>query len=191
VFTQMAESILSSGARSLQVYLARGARGGAALFLLLSALAVPARAKTAQTAAAEPPAAPSFDLPARSGNVSLAGLRGKVVLVDFWASWCGPCRQSFPWMSAMAERYGANGFAVVAIDLDKDRALAEAFLRQLAPPFTVAFDPAGKTAEAFGVSTMPSSYLVNRAGRLVYSHPGFTLKDADAVEMRIKEEVSK
>lgn len=187
----MSGPILSSGAGSLPRFLARGGRGGAALCLLLLTLAAPAPAETARPAAAEPPAAPSFDLPGRSGNVSLESLRGKVVLVDFWASWCGPCRQSFPWMSAMTERYGANGFAVVAIDLDKDRALAEAFLRQLAPPFTVAFDPAGKTAEAFDVATMPSSYLVNRAGRLVYSHPGFTLKDADAVETRIKEEVSK
>jgi cytochrome c biogenesis protein CcmG, thiol:disulfide interchange protein DsbE len=164
-------------------------RGGVALLLLLS-LAVPARARTARGMAADPPAAPSFELPTRTGTVALAALRTKVVLVDFWASWCGPCRQSFPWLSAMAERYGASGLVVVAINLDKDRALAEAFLRQLSPPFTVAFDPAGKTAVAFDVQTMPSSYLVSRTGRLVYSHAGFDRKDTGTFEKQIQEEIA-
>ena len=168
------------------------AMGGAlALLLLLLSLAVPVRAGAARTEGGEPPLAASFELPTRSGTVALDALRGKVVLVDFWASWCGPCRQSFPWLSTMSERYGAKGLVVVAINLDKRRALAETFLRELPPPFTVAFDPVGKTAEAFDVSTMPSSYLVNRAGRLVYSHAGFYLKDADAFEKHIQEEVSK
>jgi cytochrome c biogenesis protein CcmG/thiol:disulfide interchange protein DsbE len=156
------------------------------LFVLVLSLAVPARA-------AEPsslPGAPSFDLPARTGTVALDSLRGKVVLVDFWASWCVPCRQSFPWLGTMSERSGAKGLVVVAIDLDKDRGLAEKFLSELAPPFTVAFDPAGKTAEAFHVRTMPSSFLVSRTGLLVYSHAGFHPKDVEGFEKRIQEEVS-
>ncbi|HZF09007.1 MAG TPA: TlpA disulfide reductase family protein [Thermoanaerobaculia bacterium] len=159
--------------------------------LLLLALAVSAPARTARGGTVDPPAAPRFELPTRTGTVALDALRTKVVLVDFWASWCGPCRQSFPWLSAMSARYGESGLVVVAIDLDKDRSLAETFLHELAPPFTVAFDPAGKTAEAFDVQTMPSSYLVNRAGRVVYSHPGFDRKDTEAFEKHIQEEVAK
>jgi thiol-disulfide isomerase/thioredoxin len=140
---------------------------------------------------ADPPLAASFELPTRTGTVALAALRTKVVLVDFWASWCAPCRQSFPWLSTMSERYAENGLVVVAINLDKDRDLAQAFLRQLSPPFIVAFDPAGKTAEAFAVTAMPSSFLVSRTGRLVYSHPGFDLRDAGTIEKQIQEELSK
>lgn len=91
----------------------------------------------------------------------------------------------------MSERYGPQGLVVVAINLDKDRRRADEFLRELSPPFLVAFDPEGKTAEAFDVQAMPSSYLINRAGRLVLSHKGFDRKDADAFENRIKEEVLK
>jgi cytochrome c biogenesis protein CcdA/thiol-disulfide isomerase/thioredoxin len=119
------------------------------------------------------------------------GLRGKVVLVDFWASWCVPCRKSFPWMSALSEREAARGLVVVAINLDKSREPAEAFLRELSPPFTVAFDPAGKTAEAYNVSAMPSSYLINRDGQIVFSHAGFDPRDTAAIETKIKEEVAK
>jgi peroxiredoxin len=93
-------------------------------------------------------------------------------------------------MSAMSERYGAKGLVVVAINLDKNRALAETFLREFSPPFTVAFDPAGKTAEAFDVQTMPSSYLVNRAGQLVYSHAGFKPADTETFEKQIQEELA-
>jgi cytochrome c biogenesis protein CcmG, thiol:disulfide interchange protein DsbE len=163
----------------------------AALLLLLLSLAVPAGAKTARGASPEPPIAASFELPTLTGTVALDGLRTKVVLVDFWASWCGPCRQSFPWLSTMSERYGENGLVVVAINLDKDRELAQAFLRQFSPPFTVAFDPEGKTAEAFKVTAMPSSFLVSRSGRLVYSHPGFDLREAGTIEKQIKEEIAK
>ena len=139
---------------------------------------------------AAPSPAPGFELPTASGTVALDALRGKVVLVDFWASWCGPCRQSFPWLGKVAERYEAKGLVVVAIDLDKDRTLAERFLREQKPPFTVAFDPAGRAAEAFGVETMPSSFLVNRAGQVVYSHPGFYPQDVDTFEKRIEDEVA-
>jgi len=155
--------------------------------LLLLSLAAPAL----RGAAADPPLAAPFDLPTSTGHVVLDSLRTKVVLVDFWASWCAPCRQSFPWMSTMAERYGPRGLVVVAINLDKQRWQAERFLRELAPPFLVAFDPAGKTATAFDVRAMPSSYLINRSGQLVFAHRGFDPKDTNAFESRIAEEVLK
>ena len=135
--------------------------------------------------------APPFTLPTGSGTVSPESLQGKVVYVDFWASWCIPCRQSFPWMATMAGKYGAKGFAVVAINLDKSREAADAFLAKYPPSFTVAFDPAGKTAEQFGVRAMPSSFLIDRNGKIVWSHEGFQPSRAQAMEERIAEELSR
>ena len=80
----------------------------------------------------------------------------------------------------MAGRYATKDFVVVAINLDKRRDLAEKFLREFAPHFTVAFDPAGKSAESYEVATMPSSFLVGRGGQLLYSHAGFDPDDAEA-----------
>src|SRR5581483_7906899 len=74
-------------------------------------------------------AAPAFALPSAQGStVALADLRGKVVYVDFWASWCGPCKRSFPWMNELAQRYGKDGLAIVAVNVDKKRSDAERFL---------------------------------------------------------------
>lgn len=131
--------------------------------------------------------APDFTLPTKDSSVSLEDLRGKVVLVDFWASWCVPCRESFPWMSEMVGKYGPKGLVIVAINLDKDRALADAFLRKHSSPFVVAFDPSGTTAEAFRVDAMPSSYVIDRSGTIVLTHEGFRSKEAMRVEDRIKE----
>ncbi len=155
--------------------------------LLLLVLVLPAGSKTTRAMVAVP--APNFKLPTQNGTVSLEELRGKVVLVDFWASWCGPCRQSFPWMSEVAERNAAKGLVVVAINLDKSREPADSFLRQFSPSFIVAFDPAGKTAEAYNVEAMPSSYLVGRDGRVVYSHAGFDPRDTETLETKIKETI--
>ena len=158
------------------------------LTLLIFAAATPAAARGR---AAPAPDELAFTLPTASGTISLASLRGKVVLVDFWASWCVPCRKSFPWLAEMARRYGERGLVVVAIDLDKDRTAAESFLNGFSTPFFVAFDPAGRTAEAYDVRTMPSSYLLGRDGRLVEAHAGFYEKETQAFEKQIEEEVSK
>jgi len=135
--------------------------------------------------------APDFTLPARTGSVSLHDLRGKVVLVDFWASWCGPCRQSFPWMKGLLDRYSRQDLVIVAVNLDKSRETADAFLEDFPVPFTVAFDPAGKTAEAFRVQAMPSSFIISRTGEIVFAHAGFERKKAHVLEDRIKEVLSK
>jgi cytochrome c biogenesis protein CcmG/thiol:disulfide interchange protein DsbE len=153
--------------------------------LLVSALAIPAVPASAASAA------PPFSLPGRTGTVSLDALRGKVVLVDFWASWCGPCRQSFPWMSALVDRYGAKGLVVVAVNLDKSRGLADSFLEDFPSPFLVAFDPAGKTAEAFRVEAMPSSFVVGRDGEILYSHAGFDVASTGAIEQQIQQALSR
>jgi thiol-disulfide isomerase/thioredoxin len=131
---------------------------------------------------------PRFELPGRTGTIASDSLRGKVVYVDFWASWCDPCRHSFPWLSAMHERYGAQGLAIVAINLDKERVAADRFLAKFPAPFLLAFDPKGKTAEAFHVQAMPSSFLIGRDGRVLEAHTGFDPKRAASIEERIRQE---
>jgi len=132
-------------------------------------------------------AAPHFTLDGRNGTVDLDSLRGKLVLVDFWASWCGPCQKSFPWMASMYEKYAAKGFTIVAINLDKDRGLANDFISKRPVPFVVAYDPSGKTAKAYKVWGMPTSYLVNAKGEIVYTHMGFDPKNSAAFEAAIQQ----
>lgn len=156
------------------------------VLLLVAAPRADARTPKDPVAASSP--APSFTLPARTGTVVCSdSLRGKVVLVDFWASWCGPCQKSFPWLSAMYDRYSAKGLTIVAINLDKDRVAAEAFLAKHPAPFTVAFDPSGKTAKAYKVWGMPSSFILSPTGTVLYSYAGFNPDHAGAVEAMIKE----
>jgi peroxiredoxin len=132
--------------------------------------------------------APEFSLPGREGGtVSLEALRGKLVYIDFWASWCGPCRMSFPWMRTLHERFAARGLAVVAINLDKSRADAIDFLHEYPVPFLVAFDPLGKSAKAFEVPSMPTSFLISPNGEILHVEAGFDPTKTDALEALIQE----
>jgi len=130
--------------------------------------------------------APAFELPTDAKPVSLNGLKGKVVYLDFWASWCTPCRKSFPWMEKMQSRYKDEGLVVVAVNLDKSKDKADEFLKQFHSSFTIAFDPEGKTAERYKVMGMPSSYLIDRNGQLHASHIGFRESDTDELESKIR-----
>lgn len=119
-------------------------------------------------------------------RLDLQDLRGHVVYVDFWASWCTPCRQSFPWMKALESAYGSRGLSVVAIDLDHDQADAQRFLRVFQPNFPVIFDPAGTLAQRFNVAAMPTSVLIDRAGKIRYEHAGFLLRQRAEYERQIR-----
>ena len=132
-------------------------------------------------------AAPAFTLPDASGlSVDSAKLRGKVIYVDFWASWCAPCRRSFPWMNEMTQKYGAKGLAVVAINLDKKRDDADKFLRHTPAAFTVLYDAAGTTPANWQVKGMPSSYLVDTAGKVVLRESGFKDERKAEIEEKIR-----
>lgn len=106
-------------------------------------------------------------------KMSLKDYRGKTLLVDFWASWCGPCRASFPWMNEMQAKYQDQGFEVVAINLDLRPELAYAFLTQIPANFPVLLDENAQLPDAFNVIGMPTSYLVDKEGRLRAQHVGF------------------
>lgn len=130
--------------------------------------------------------APALILPGDHGKVDLAALKGRVVYLDFWASWCGPCRKSFPWMSDLQARYASQGLSVVAVNLDEDHAQVEKFLAAYPPGFTVAYDPKGTSAEHYDVQGMPSSYLIDRAGRIRARHVGFREADSAAREAEVR-----
>jgi thiol-disulfide isomerase/thioredoxin len=131
--------------------------------------------------------APAFALPTAGGDtVDLGALRGRVVYLDFWASWCGPCRHSFPWMSEMQQKYGARGFTVVGINVDRRRPDAERFLQQTPAGFTIVFDEAGKTPSAYAVKGMPSSYLIDAEGRVAVVEIGFRDARKAPLEERIR-----
>ena len=131
--------------------------------------------------------APAFVLPTVSGEpVALDKLKGRVVYVDFWASWCGPCRRSFPWMNEMQQKYGARGFTVVGVNVDKRRPDAARFLLQTPAAFTIVYDEAGKTPDAWAVNAMPSSYLLDATGKVVAIESGFRDEQKAELEARIR-----
>ncbi len=127
-----------------------------------------------------------FTLEGLQDSVTLSQFHGKVVYLDFWASWCLPCRESFPWMNRMASRYRRDGLVVIAVNLDKDRALADKFLKELKPGFTIAFDPKAEVAERYDVQMMPSSYLIDREGQITTQHRGFFANQAQNIEVEIQ-----
>jgi thiol-disulfide isomerase/thioredoxin len=104
-------------------------------------------------------------------------LTDKVVYVDFWASWCVPCRISFPWLKQLQDNYRSQGLQVVAVNLDKDHKAAQAFLTEMKVPFTVIFDSTGSIAKSYQLQVMPMSFLYGRDGKLRTNHEGFQAKD--------------
>jgi cytochrome c biogenesis protein CcmG/thiol:disulfide interchange protein DsbE len=122
-----------------------------------------------------------------SSAVDIGEFRGRVVYLDFWASWCAPCRQSFPWMQAMKDAYESRGLTVLAVNLDQHRGDAERFLAQFHPSFDVRFDPQGTVAERFKVQGMPTGLLIDRHGVVRFTHIGFRPVDAAAYENQLRE----
>lgn len=125
--------------------------------------------------------APDFTM---TNGKSLSELRGKVIYVDFWASWCGPCQMSFPWMEEVQNKY--QGLKVIAVNVDADREDADRFLESAKPSFEIVFDPDGKIPEAYGVEGMPSSYLIGPDGKVVSTHRGFRENDKAVIEKEIQ-----
>ena len=122
--------------------------------------------------------------------LDLNAYHGKVVYLDFWASWCKPCRQSFPWLADMQQKYGKDGFVVVAVNVDKERALADRFLADVPHPFTIAFDPDGELATRYGIEAMPSSVLIDGNGKVIATHAGFFDHKREHYEKRIRAALS-
>ena len=122
-----------------------------------------------------------------SNELQLDTYEGKVVIVDFWASWCVPCRRSFPWMNEMVEKYADQGLVVIAVNLDRDRADADAFLAEVPANFEILFDPDASLAREYGVEAMPNSFVFGRDGELVARHLGFKVKKLEEYESALLE----
>jgi thiol-disulfide isomerase/thioredoxin len=130
-------------------------------------------------------AAPPINLPGTPAAVDTAALKGQVLYLDFWASWCTPCKRSFPWLNEMQAKYGARGLRVIGVNVDRKRSDADAFLAQTPARFSIAFDAEAETPYRFGVRGMPTSLLVGADGRVILRHEGFKDDDRAALEAAI------
>lgn len=155
---------------------------GSALFALLTAGACLLQPTSVSAGATVGEAAPAVSLPGRGGvTVNLTDYRGHLVYLDFWASWCGPCRESFPWMNEMLQRYQARGLQIIAVNVDAKTADAESFLAKVPASFTIAYDAKGSSPEAYGLKGMPTSYLIGPDGEVLMVHQSF--KDSDRADL--------
>jgi len=153
--------------------------------LLAAAFAAPARALD------QGDPAPDFSVPGLAGGtISLAAYRGKVVYLDFWASWCGPCAKSLPAIDRLRREFAPGDFQVVAVNLDRNPATAAKFLKQRPVGYPSATDPKGSVPAAFGVSAMPTSFLIDRSGVVRHVHRGFRDGDVEPLREQIQKLVS-
>ena len=122
--------------------------------------------------------------------LDLDAQRGKVVIVDFWASWCVPCRRSFPWMNEMHHKYAADGLVIIAVNLDREGEDSALFLQKYPADFQIVFDPGAVLARKFAVEVMPSSIIIGRDGGIIERHAGFKVKRQDDYETLIRAALS-
>lgn len=153
------------------------------LFIISSALA------DNLIAAQDARPAPLAELSLKTNNntsLQIADFKGKVVLIDFWASWCEPCRDSFPWMNELKEKYDEQDFEIIAVNLDEDIELAKGFLQQVPAQFKVVYDEQKQLPNPYGLVGMPSSYLLDREGRIRSGYIGFYNEHTEHYEVIIQ-----
>lgn len=131
--------------------------------------------------------AQDFTLKSNSGkNVRLSDLRGQVVMLNFWASWCGPCRQEMPLLEQLHKRYQPAGFTLLGVNVESDPKLADQLLKEIPVSFPILYDTTSKVSEAYDVSAMPSTVFVDCNGNLSYLHKGYKAGDEKDYKNRIK-----
>lgn len=163
---------------------------------MATALAIVLAAGTAMLASPPAAAAPSpvkKCLPQKldgGGTIDLATYKGKVVYLDYWASWCGPCRLSFPFMNTLQKEF-SNDVVVIGISVDTDKKDTEPFLKETSASFLLGIDTSGVCPQEFGVNGMPSTYIFDRKGDLAYSHEGFRKTDPEKLRAKLKEIVDR
>jgi peroxiredoxin len=142
------------------------------LALCLSVAALPGGSLAGNIAAGVP--APGFQLQSMSGKpLALSDLKGQVVLINFWASWCGPCRQEMPILEQLYRSYQAAGFTLVGVNVEPSLGDARKFLKDTPVSFPILFDPESKVSKLYEVSGMPSTIIVDRNGVVRYVHHGY------------------
>ena len=118
-------------------------------------------------------------------EVDMTGYPNKVVYLDFWASWCVPCRQSFPWLNEMQAKYRDKGLVIIAVNLDRDVNKAKQFIQRFPADFLLYSDPKGLLAQKYKITAMPSSYLFSGEGELIDKHLGFKKSEVANYEANI------
>jgi len=142
--------------------------------VLLGTFVAIVMATSVVTAGTERSSAPDFTLKSNTGeNIRLSEYRGEVVLINFWASWCGPCRQEMPVLDELQSKYKALGFTVLGVNVEEDSSKAKKMLRDLPVSFPVLFDNDSVVSRQYDVIAMPSTVLVDRDGNMRYLHKGY------------------
>jgi peroxiredoxin len=151
------------------------------------AAARPARPPPSRPAAGALPAAPDLVLTTRAGPLRLSTLRGRVVFIDFWATWCPSCKAALAHLEDLRARLGDRDLVIVAVSVDEDRKAAERFAKQRKLSVRVAFDPEGKAAERFEVDEMPTAFVVDQQGRIRYAERGYTTARLRALDHKVEQ----
>ena len=145
-------------------------------------------AGSASSAIAPTTPAPDFSLHAMSGpNMRLKDQRGRVVMVNFWATWCAPCRQEMPQLNRLYEKYRSSGFVLLGVNVDDDSSKAAEVAAKLGITFPVLLDADKSVSKLYDLSTMPSTVLIDRDGKVRYVHRGYLAGYEDAYEKQIRE----
>ena len=156
------------------------------LVVATALLAVPVGAGSATGGGVAP--APEFALPARSGaTVSLRALRGQVVLINFWATWCGPCRKEMPLLEQIQRKYAPLGFTMLGVNVEEDTRLMDTFLKDVPVTFPILLDPANGVSKLYNVSAMPSTVIVDRKGNVRFIHQGYKPGDEGKYQDMIRQ----
>jgi thiol-disulfide isomerase/thioredoxin len=133
--------------------------------------------------AAQGQRAPDLKLPTKTGEqIDIRDLEGKVVIVDFWASWCAPCKEELPVLDAMYREHHDRGLEVLAVNIDEDPGDAEALLSRIPVSFPIVYDPEQAAVGRWAPPKMPTSYIVDRKGNISVIQAGFEPREADALE---------
>ena len=154
-------------------------------FLLVCSLAL--GGTTLATAASVKGPAPNFTLKSMNGkNLKLSEMTGNVVLINFWASWCGPCREEMPLLNALHKKYAALGFTVLGVNVEEDATDAKGFLRNFPVDFPILLDNKNKVSKQYDVIAMPTTVVVDRDGNMRYLHKGYKSGDEDKYRKMVK-----
>jgi peroxiredoxin len=145
-------------------------------------------ASTAFAAGSDSGTAPAFSLTALSGQQStLSQYKGQVIMVNFWATWCGPCQQEMPLLEQMYKKYKPAGFTLIGVNVDKEAPAVKELLARKPVSFPVLLDPANQVSKAYHVDEMPSSVIIDRKGEIRYIHRGYRPGDENEYQDRIRQ----
>jgi thiol-disulfide isomerase/thioredoxin len=135
--------------------------------------------------------APDFTLKSSTDeNVRLAEQRGQVVMLNFWASWCGPCRQEMPLLDNISKKYGKMGFVLYGVNVDQDIAEAKKVLQKINVNYSILFDPESKLSDLYKVDAMPTSVFIDKKGKIRFINRGYVAGDEEKYTKQIKELIS-